>query len=418
MKLMIRIGSRNIFRNKRRTLLTLSAVAVIVLAMVIMISYVTGILNDWIDNETKFALGHIKINTEKYITMQKVYPLHLAIHNVDGIVNTLLKEPDVVSVSPRIWFGSQLEFNGRTIDCAGMAYDPSLDVNLEKMRKSIIQGEYWGGKALPEGNGIIIGTETATELGVKVGDEITILARTADFTPYLLVYKIRGIFKTNIHSLDKGVFYIHINDAENLLNMYDQATEILIMIKDKTKAKEYAVTLKSKLEKAGFSKDLVLTGWLQQSGLEDMFKTFKGFMFMYLLVFSLVAGLIILNTMLMSITERTREIGMMLALGMKKLKIMGIVLVEGIYISIIGSIIGGGIGSLVSYFYFEKIGMDFTEEFGAISDWLFDPVIRGDFRIEHFFYGLIFGVILAIVSSIYPAWRASRMKPVDALRSI
>jgi ABC-type antimicrobial peptide transport system permease subunit len=84
----------------------------------------------------------------------------------------------------------------------------------------------------------------------------------------------------------------------------------------------------------------------------------------------------------------------------------------------LGAFVGGGIGSLISYFYFEKVGLDFTEEFGAVSDWLFDPVIRGDFRIEHYLYGIIFGVILAVVSSIYPAWRASRMRPVDALRSI
>jgi ABC-type lipoprotein release transport system permease subunit len=330
-----------------------------------------------------------------------------------------MQNENVASVAPRIRFGAQLENEQRTSDCLGIAVNPDLDQGTSKMTSYIIEGSYWEKGRKGEGQGIILGVKTAEELGVKVGDEVSILARTADFSPYLLVYNVRAIYRTDLAFLDKGMFYIHINDAAGLLNMYDAASEILVMIKDRDLAKQVAGEIKDTFAVNGLKQDLVALSWLEQGELESMLNNMKRMLSVYLLVFALVAGLTILNTMLMSVFERTNEIGMMRALGMKRLKIIVMIITESVSIAFLASITGGGIGAAFSYFFLEKIGIDLRgtmEE--TFSDWLIDPILRGSFQWTHLGIGLLFGILLAGIAALYPAIRAARMRPVEALRTI
>ncbi len=418
MNFILKLGFRNIFRNRRRTILTVSAIGIVVFATVAFQGYMQGILQKWVDNETKLKSGHIKIAHEKYLKKEKVLPLQFAVKNLEEVKKTILKEPSVVSVHPSIKFGAQLEFNGNTIEALGRAIDPALDANMAKMKNGIVDGTYWQDTDADLNHGIIIGSRMAKELKVKAGDEVSVLARTADFSPYLLVYKVRAVFETGIKDLDKGTFYIHIKDAENLLNMYDSATEILVMLKDVELAPSVAGVIENALKSKNLDKNLSIVPWQEQGGMAEMQDMMGFVVILYMLIFAVLAGLTILNTMLMTVFERTHEIGMMQAMGMKRGRIMYMIITESAVIAFIGGLIGGLAGSAFTYFYGERIGFDFSEAFESMSGWLIDPMIYMDFRWIHLVLGIAFGVIIAVLASLYPSMRAARMKPVEALRNI
>ena len=418
MLFIMKMGIKNVLRNKRRTTLTMTGIGVIVFALVAMQAWIVGILNNWIDNTINMSSGHIRVINKKYLKQEKILPIHYSIEHLNKVIKTIEEDKQVIRLQPRIRFGAQMEYNDLTIDCLGTAVDPKYEITTRRMKEYIIKGSYWENNLAGIGNGIIIGYKTAEELGVKVGDEVSLLVRTADFSPYLLVYKIRAIYKSGFTSEDKGAFYIHINDAADLLNMQNSATEILVMIQDKYASKTVAADLIAQFKKEGIDSKITAVPWQEHQGMGRLINTTYSFSVIMFLVFSIVAGLTILNTMLMTIFERTREIGMMQALGMKRRTTVLTIISEALTMGLVGGIIGGGIGALVSYFFLEKIGLNFEKIMETYSGWYIDPIMRGDFQFNQYLIGIIFGVLLSGLASIYPAVRASKLKPVVALRTI
>jgi len=377
-----------------------------------------GIVDNWIDNSVRFAYGHVKIAHKEYIKKERILPLEFSVRNLSRVMAEIKNDKEVTIIRQRIKFGAQLEFQGKTSDCLGMAVNTAAERRSSRIQKTIIRGNYWSDDQSGTGQGILIGATTAKELGVDVSDEVTVLARTADFSPYLLVYKVRGIFKTGMVSLDKGLFYINLADASDLLNMKDSANEILIMLKDKDKAVEFAAKITKRLHTTGLDGNLKVIPWQEQGGMGKMIRIMKVMMGIFILIIAIVAGLTILNTMMMSVFERTHEIGMIRALGMKRIKILAMIISESIVIGVIGSFIGGVSGSAVAYFLFEKVGIDYSKVMESAQGWYMDPIMRGDFEPSQFVIGFLAGVFLTVISALYPAYRASKMKPVKALRVI
>lgn len=418
MNIILKLSFRNIFRNKRRTILTLSTIGFTVLASIVFLSWTKGIMDDWIDNSVRFAFGHIKIAHKEYLKKERILPLEYSVNNLSKVMKEIRKDKEVTLVRPRIKFGAQLEFHGKTSDCLGMAVDAAAEKQASRIRETIIKGDYWRDDQTGTGQGILIGETTAKELGAKVNDEVTALARTADFSPYLLVYRIRGIYKTGMVSLDKGLFYINLADASELLNMTNSANEILIMINNRDDAERYASKLSSRLHTLGLDKNLRILPWQEQGSLGQLIQVTKVMLGIFMLIIAIVAGLTILNTMMMSVFERTNEIGMIRAMGMKRSEILMMILSESAVIGIIGGIVGGILGSGVAYFFFEKVGIDYSKVMDTAQGWYMNPVMKGDFEPWQFAIGFIAGVLLTIAASIYPAYRASKMRPVKALRII
>jgi putative ABC transport system permease protein len=418
MPMIFKLSFRNIYRNKRRTILTLSTISFTVLASIVFLSWMKGIVDNWIDNSVRFAYGHVKIAHREYIKKERLLPLEFSVRNLSRVMDTIKNDKEVTIIRQRIKFGAQLEFKGKTSDCLGMAVDTAAEKRSSRIRETVIKGDYWQDDQTGTGQGILIGATTARDLGVDVNDEVTVLARTADFSPYLLVYKVRGIFKTGMVSLDKGLFYINLADASDLLNMKDSANEILIMLKDKDKAVEFAVKIAKQLHTAGLDGNLKVIPWQEQGGMGKLIQIMKVMMGIFILIIAIVAGLTILNTMMMSVFERTHEIGMIRALGMKRIKILAMIISESIVIGVIGSFIGGVSGSALAYFLFEKVGIDYSKVMESAQGWYMDPIMRGDFELSQFVIGFLAGVFLTVISAIYPAYRASKMKPVKALRVI
>ena len=231
--------------------------------------------------------------------------------------------------------------------------------------------------------------------------------------------------ESGIAYLDKSMFYIPIDKCQELLDMDGMVTELVIMTEDKENANRLAGEIATRLDtsKIAGKEDEFVRGddkyevipWQSQSNLYSAISSSKISMAVMSGIILIVASLTILNTMLMSVFERTREIGMMMAMGMKGRRITTLLLLEALAIGVLGGIagciVGGGISILT-----EHTGLDFSSAMENI-EMPISGIIYPDFEFALILRAFAFGIAMAVVASLYPAYRASRMQPTEALRA-
>jgi putative ABC transport system permease protein len=412
---MFKIALRNIFRNKRRSILTGLSIAVAVMIAVYLWSLITGIMDDLFDNMIRLNYGHVRILNSEYVKRERLLPLEANIPDYQAIEKVVLAaDPNVTLTVGRIKFGVLLEHKGKNKPVFGNGIDPKIESRISHLDQKIVQG-----RMIEEGKEEInIGVNLARDLGLKLGDTLTVVTQTAYGSISAMNLKIVGIFSFGVQSLDTTNFFLPLDKAQKLLDLDNKVTEIFIYIKDMNQASAAAKAIQAGLDKT-YSGKYQAKAWSEQEILYFYMMIARNtYAFLYFLVLFL-ASFTILNTMFMSVLERTKEIGMMKALGMKDRQVMGMVVLEALLISTIASFIGAIWGSLVAY-YLATVGLDLTatfEQMGQINFPL-SYVYRAVFSWGIIFFGFCMGILFSVLASIPPALRAAQMAPTEALKEI
>ncbi len=406
----IKIAYRNIYRNIRRTLLTIAAITISIAAFVIIQGWMEGLIGSLIDNTIRVTSGHIRIVNKFYLEKERLLPIHFNIPDISDMISRLKNNPEITEINPRIRFGTQVEHGNNYIDALGIAFDPDSESHTSRIKDYIVRGSYFK----DSNDGVIIGIKTAEELGADVGDNISFLVKTVNFTPNLMEYPITGIFESGINAMDRGLFYISLKNGSDLLYMDDSATEILLFINDP----DSAVSLADSLKELDAQKDLCYIPWQKENSIKGFLGSYDVTKILIMLTFGIVSGLTILNTMMMAVFERTREIGILGALGMTQADIMKMIMLESIIIGLIGSVLGSMLGFGIAYGYLENIGIEAESIMKSLGGWLLPSRLYADFQLIHIIYGFILGALISILSVIYPSVKASRVSPSEALRSL
>ena len=264
-----------------------------------------------------------------------------------------------------------------------------------------------------------IGENLARDLGLKLDDTLTVVTQTAYGSITAMNLKIVGTFSYGVPSIDKTTFYIPLDKAQQLLDLTGAVTEIFILVKDMNKAPEVAGEIRESLNRI-YPGGYTTRAWQDQGILflyMGLAKRIYGFIY-FLILF--LASFTILNTMFMSVLERTKEIGTMKSLGMKNRQVMGIILLEALLIGTIASFIGAIWGAGIAY-YLATEGLDFSATFDAMKGTINLPisyVYRALFSWGIIFFGFCMGILFTVLAAIPPALRAAQMEPTEALREI
>jgi len=409
-----RIAFRNIFRNKRRSILTGLSIAVAVMIAVYLWSLIVGIMDDLFDNMIRLTCGHVRILNTDYVKRERMMPLEANIPDYLAVGKAVAANPNVTLTVGRIKFGVLLEHQDENKPVIGVGIVPENESQISHLDQKIIEGRMIKSGQEEMNIGIIL----ARELGLKLGDTLTVVTQTAYGSISAMNLKIVGIFSFGVQSIDKTTFYIPLDKAQPLLDLDNAVTEIFIYVKDKDKAPEVVKEIKASLDQV-YSGKYTTKAWQDQEAIFFWMTIARNaYGFLYFLVLFL-ASFTILNTMFMSVLERTKEIGMMKALGMKDRQVMGVILLEAMLIGAIASFIGAVWGSGVAYYLATK-GIDFTatfEKMGTVNFPL-SYVYRAVFSWGIIFFGFCMGVLFSVVAAIPPALRAAKMEPVEALREI
>ena len=410
MNYVFKMAVKNVLRNRRRTILTFSSVTFGIFLMVICRGIMQGINADSTRNLINYQTSHMKVFAKGYFKDMADLPLDKIIKNPVELESKLMSSNYIKSTTDRVQFPVTLNNGINDLSCMGVGIDVKKDAMVFDTYKAVVDGQY-----LEENDsGIIMGCNLAKDFKTKTGDWLVITGWTIDGAMNALDFKVKGIFKTGNPYLDNNAVFMSLQSADDFLGLKGSATEIDIKLKDgeqlaKAKKSIYTLVNASQDGYEVFTWKKLAEDIIQFITLKTMGGDIMG---LFILI---IASVGIINTMLMSVFERVKEIGMMMAMGMKADKIRKMFLMEGFVIGLFGSTTGSIMGYLLVLALHK--GIDFSS-FGdlmaqsfAVSPVIYPAISPG--TVAGYF---IFGIVICTIASLYPSYKASKFEPVEALR--
>ncbi len=405
-----RIALRNVLRNRRRSLLSITAVAVAALSITLLFALLEGIRADIRHNAWNYETGEVRVRNAEYDRYEYLNPVQYVVPEYRATAEQIKALPEAAAVSPRISVAS-VSFRGeRQITARGIGMDFETEREYQDDLESIVAR---GRLPEPGSSEAILGNRLAEELGVELGDTVTFLTQTRTRTSNAFTVDVVGLAAFPVSQLDRSTYLLPIESAARYLRMGDAATEILVRGNGRnSEALESAVT--ALLSERGVD-GMNVTPWQEVSGGYSYLQVANVVYRIIALFFFLLGSTVIVNTTMMTIHERMREIGTLASMGMRDRELVRLFFTEASYLGFAGSLLGVLVGSAI-VLPLQQTGIDFGAQMEMIdmdlSSVLY-PLLNMRSTVLTFFYSLA----IAMLASFVPARRSARLKPVEALRA-
>jgi ABC-type lipoprotein release transport system permease subunit len=400
------LGWRNIWRNRRRTLISMSAIGIGLLLVIFYSGLVGGMLGDAKNQLDNSGLGHVEIYAKNWRPKRDVAT---AMFEVDSL-RAKLQVPPLSEVGSRVLSrGLATSARGNEpVQVMGVTWSDELllSAHLRQVRSGALP-------AAGDDRGVLIGEELAERLALKVGSKVRLMVQRTDSEMGADLFRVRGIFHSLAPSIGQRQVYVSQAAARTLLGLEGGAHQLLIQLADPTQSDAVAAQVKAAL---GEGVEVVTWGELLPvlKRMETLMDSIVFFMagFVYFLV-----GLGVLNTMLMSVLERTREFGVLMALGTRPARIIKVVLAESFWIATVSVVVGAALGSWLSW-HFGQEGMRVMQGSEAIQleGATISTLVKTRFIFTDALKATSFVYVMALIVGLYPASRITRLQPAEALR--
>ena len=404
---------RNIWRRKRRTMITAFSIGFGVMLAVTFTGSGDYTYTNMIDMGASMGMGHVTVEPVGYHLKPT---LDKRLTGTGVMHKKILATEGVADAAVRITGQAMFASARKSVGGAFIAVDPALESEENNLlMRSIVEGELFSEK---EGRGIVIGSGLAKKLHVGIGKKIVYTTTDANGEIVSDIARVTGLFTTGIDMVDGIMALLPIGSVQKTLDYApDEATLIAVMIQDQRHAEAMRDHIAALPEAADAA---VLTWKKSQPDLAGVIAFDKAGNYVSQFLVGLLIAVGILNTMLMSVLERTREFGVMMAVGMSPRVLFRLVMVESFWLAIVGLLLGIIITAPWYYFLYQT-GIDFSGAFGndfSYGGVLVDPVFKARLFKESIM-AILGGVFaLALLAGLYPAWRAGRVPPVESLKTI
>jgi ABC-type lipoprotein release transport system permease subunit len=402
----VSIATRNVLRNPRRTAITAAGTAFAILAYVFLFGYFDGFGDQTIDTATRYLTGHAQIERAGF---RKDLAPELAVGRPDELLARLRSVPHVVGAAPRIQAQAIASSATKSESIALIGVDPVLERAVTFIHNTIVQGV-----PLERGRDrdVMIGRKLAAKLDVRLGEKIVIMTQAADGELGTAAFRVSGIFATESASFDGAMAFVTLPAAQSLLALQDRVSTVNVRLDDRSQLTSVTAQLRPRLSGTGFT----VAPWQELlPQVDEMVRLVFVMRTIVMAVVLAVVALAIMNTVFMSVAERTRELGVMLALGARPGAIVRMVLYETAAIMTLASALGYALGiGIVTYF--GRNGLDLS---GFFRDYSSIPGLTGVVYPKLVIASIVApGVALFVASvliSVYPAGRAARLDPATAI---
>ncbi|MBC6940355.1 MAG: ABC transporter permease [Chloroflexi bacterium] len=396
-----KMAYRNLGRHRRRTILSGLALAMGTALLMFIAAFFEGEMRSAMESTLHLSSGHLQVRDADYDPDKLSVAWDYLIENPDHLAAQIAALGPVETATPRLVASGIVTVKDDSAGVEILGVDPASSAN-DPYR--IVEGQF---VAADDREGILIGYPLAQSMGLKVGDQVNLLANTSEGAVDEQLFTVRGIYSTGTTAYDKGIVLLPLAKAQAFSGAENRASMIFVLLKDR----EQADAVKAAIPSANFQ----VKTWRELNSLLVLVNDFSN---AYLAVINLiilgVTATVIVNTLLMSVFERTREIGILSAIGMKGRQIVSLFLAEASLLALGGIAAGGLIGWALSL-YFGKVGI-FFGDLGMSADLLFEDRIFTFLTIDSALNTVITAFVITLLASLYPARMASRMEPVEALR--
>ncbi len=412
---LLRMAWRNVWRNWRRTVIAGIAIA-LGLAFILLYDGMLGGMDEALySNTVKLQGGNVQVHAPGFREKANRLPL-LPLVDPDAAVEAALAQPEVVAVSQRIKTGGMVSSREGTMAVAITGIEPEQETSVSLVAENVVQGRWLEGT---DEDVLLIGAALAERLELNVGDRVTLVGRATHQQMRRRTMTIVGIYDLGIAEVEKGLVYVSLLEAQTLFDLRDQATEVAIYLEQVGQEPPVVETLQAALP--GYEVDAWDTldpSMKQMMEIEDQVMEIFG------LIILLIAGVGILNLMLMAVFERTREIGLLAAMGLKRRETVALFLLEGVLIGLLGALGGSVLGGVIGAYY-GRVGIDWMALYGGVDMSEASPLIglMGDRLYLRIGIDMLVGRalsvgVMAALASLYPAWQASKREPAEALHYV
>lgn len=403
--MLLTLAWRNIWRNKKRSLIIVAATAIGLACGLFAGATMHGMWDSMINTTIDRDLGHFQIHSKSY---EDEKLLTDTIPGFQKIVDQLKSTKEVKGISSRIiiegMVSSATSSNGVRI----LGINPESEKDATSIHKQTTQGNYF----LEEWkNQIVIGEKLADNLGAKIKSKIVLSFQALDGSIIYGAFRVTGIYRTESSTFDKANVFVKEDDLLKLISSENFSNEIVVRLSSVQQLDSVYIPVKNMYP------DLSVKYWGDLSPelklFYDMLFT-QMYIFVGIILFALLFG--ITNTMLMSVIERIREFGMLMAVGMKRSRVFLMIMLETISLSLIGGVVGIALG-LIFIEYFGYVGINLSAFTEGLSQWSLGTQLYTSLPFS--FYPPLVLMILAtaIIGALYPALKAIKLKPATAIRT-
>ena len=408
---------RNLWRNPRRTLIAMAAIGFGYAMLLFVACLMAGLRQQMIETGTSLVLSDIEVHAPGYYPNRSIYQTLGGRQGTDvgALLAAIAADPRVDAASPRVYGFGLVSATHQSAGAEILGVVPDQEQKVTVLQTRIVKGSYLT-ERMPKG--IVMGDKFATTIGVGVGSEIILLTQAADGSMGNDLYTIVGTFHTGLDAIDRGLVLMSLSSLQELLRLPpERIHEVGIKLHAITEATTVAAALGAQL---GKTLPVRVRAWPELvPELADYVQFNRGVTFILFVIFFLLVIIGIVNTMLMAIIERTRELGMLMAVGMRPVQVVGLIVAEAAGLAVASLVLGGAIAApFLWYLQVHGLNLGGAGEEVSLAGVVVGQHWYGQQDFSTYSQAALGLAVTALVSALYPALRAARFRPTEALRKI
>lgn len=392
---------RDLGRNRRRSFFSALALALGLALLLLMAAIVEGEYRGAMDLSIKLQSGHLQVRAPSYDEDKTSLAWEDLLENPDAIAAQIATLPAVKVATPRLFASGILATGAESVGVRIVGIDPPSEANAP-YRDGLVSGEYLNAD---DREGVLIGQPLAEELNLRAGDRINLLVNTSNGDVDEQVFTIRGLYSTHTPAYDEGTVLMPLAKAQAITRTEKHASIIFVLLQEREQTDAVVAALQTG--------NYQIATWEQMNELVLQFEQFAAaYMVVLYLIILAITATVIVNTLVMAVFERTREIGILSAIGMKAGRIMAMFFAESSLLAVGGIGMGLVLGGLIVA-YFSKYGF-YIGDIG-MTGLLFGDRIYAYLTLSDTITLTVIAFVITLLAALYPAMLAARMDPVQAL---
>jgi ABC-type lipoprotein release transport system permease subunit len=387
LRILTMLAWRNLWRNHRRTLIMLGAVVIGVWAMIFMTALTMGMVNDMIEDSISVLPGHVQVHHPDYLddpNITNLLPL------TDDVIAETFESAGFLAWATRIKVPAVLSSERESRGVTLLGIDPQREEVMSFVDYGAVEGRFLDG---PDDAGLVIGRKLAETLETELGKRVVLMSQDPDNDIADRGFRVVGLFSADVQAYEEQYVFAGKKTVQNLLRVGDRVTAIVVLGDDYRNVEPELDTY-----------------------LGTMLRVMDGFVIVWVIIIFLALSFGLVNTLVMAVFERVREIGLMLALGMKPSSILGQIVIESMMLLVIGL----AIGNLLAWASIKPLesGIDVSVVAEGMAMMGAASVLYPQLRFEDVILANTVVLILGFFASLSPAWRASRFQPIEAITKV